>query len=411
MSNNIENLHIKELTIDNYKSLKNSKIELKSGLNIIIGKNGAGKSNLLEFIDAYSKAAKFDMSIIPFRKTEYYSDFAVTMQYEIENITHLFSYSVSLLPNLNNEIADPNVDLVYKYVFNKSNGIHKTIENKTLIATNRGLITDVLNKEVVLDNELDCIVVEKIAYIESKLPDDIDSHWLVVPSSSFIDYDGLINNEEYSAYNFFAELSSNFHFLFLPNLTDEIRDDLDLFRESLIEFVNDYFDNKNLNNLLKTLSPIQKIRINACVNVSQKEDSIFIENLFIEFLIGNDWLPWSYLSDGTKRLFYIITECISIENGIILVEEPELGIHPHQLFKLMDFLKEQSRTKQVIITTHSPMVLDILNENELDRITIAEYDKETKFLKLNEEQISKAKEYINEVGELSYYWLHSDLEK
>ena len=128
-------------------------------------------------------------------------------------------------------------------------------------------------------------------------------------------------------------------------------------------------------------------------------------------MIGNDWLPWSYLSDGTKRLFYIITECISIENGIILVEEPELGIHPHQLFKLMDFLKEQSRTKQVIITTHSPMVLDILNENELDRITIAEYDKETKFLKLNEEQISKAKEYINEVGELSYYWLHSDLEK
>lgn len=94
-----------------------------------------------------------------------------------------------------------------------------------------------------------------------------------------------------------------------------------------------------------------------------------------------------------------------------MVEEPELGIHPHQLTKILEFLKNESREKQVIISTHSPLVLDVLKEDELDRITIAKYENGTKFYKLGKQEINKAKKYINEVGELSYYWLHSDLEK
>jgi exonuclease SbcC len=43
---------LKVIHIENYKSLKNVTVEFKDGLNIIIGKNGRGKSNLLEFIDS-----------------------------------------------------------------------------------------------------------------------------------------------------------------------------------------------------------------------------------------------------------------------------------------------------------------------------------------------------------------------
>ena len=98
---------------------------------------------------------------------------------------------------------------------------------------------------------------------------------------------------------------------------------------------------------------------------------------------------------------------------IFLLEEPELGIHPDQLHKLLLFLREQSEKRQIIITTHSPQVLDMLNENELDRITICELDekKGTQFRNLKKAQIATAKKYMKEVGFLSDYWRYGSLEE
>lgn len=43
-------MQIKELQINNFGKLKNKKIELKNGINVISGKNESGKSTLLKFI-------------------------------------------------------------------------------------------------------------------------------------------------------------------------------------------------------------------------------------------------------------------------------------------------------------------------------------------------------------------------
>ena len=98
------------------------------------------------------------------------------------------------------------------------------------------------------------------------------------------------------------------------------------------------------------------------------------------------------------------------ENRIFLIEEPELGIHPHQLYSLMDFLKDQSRNSQIIITTHSPQSLDILTSEELNKIIISKkVNGKTQFHKLNKDKVNLAKEYMKEIN-LSDYWLKSDLE-
>jgi predicted ATPase len=77
----------------------------------------------------------------------------------------------------------------------------------------------------------------------------------------------------------------------------------------------------------------------------------------------------------------------------------------------MEFIKEQSQDKQIIISTHSPIVLDVLSPDELNRINIVKLTNEgTQCYKLNEEQVATAQRYMSEVGDLSYYWLHSDLE-
>ncbi|OGX90646.1 hypothetical protein BEN49_06215 [Hymenobacter coccineus] len=80
--------------------------------------------------------------------------------------------------------------------------------------------------------------------------------------------------------------------------------------------------------------------------------------------------------------------------------------------KLLLFLRQQSKKHQIIITTHSPQVLDMLEEDELDRITICELDqkKGTQFRKLKKAQIVTAKKYMQEIGFLSDYWRHGTLE-
>ena len=79
----------------------------------------------------------------------------------------------------------------------------------------------------------------------------------------------------------------------------------------------------------------------------------------------------------------------------------------------MDFLKEQSKEKQIILTTHSPEVLNILNKDELDRIIVTRYDSEkgTQMHKLSPQQIKKGQMYMKKVGHLSDYWVHSNLEE
>lgn len=103
-------------------------------------------------------------------------------------------------------------------------------------------------------------------------------------------------------------------------------------------------------------------------------------------------------------MFYIISEIsvkiqvnkvfgiTNISDGmneckIIFIEEPELGIHPHQLAKLMEFLKEESKNNQIIITTHSPQVLNYLDKDKLDNIFISKIkDGITYFDKLSKQQ-------------------------
>jgi predicted ATPase len=79
----------------------------------------------------------------------------------------------------------------------------------------------------------------------------------------------------------------------------------------------------------------------------------------------------------------------------------------------LEFLKIQSEISQIIISTHSPQSLDILEEEEFNRIIIAyiKNSKEgTKMRHLNEGELLKAKRYIKD-DYLSDYWLYSDLEK
>lgn len=83
--------------------------------------------------------------------------------------------------------------------------------------------------------------------------------------------------------------------------------------------------------------------------------------------VSGDPNPWKYLapsvSDGTLRALGVLVavfQVASTEFGIpmVAIEEPEVAIHPGAALRLMDALLEASRSRQLLLTTHSPDLLD-----------------------------------------------------
>jgi energy-coupling factor transporter ATP-binding protein EcfA2 len=86
------------------------------------------------------------------------------------------------------------------------------------------------------------------------------------------------------------------------------------------------------------------------------------------------------LADGTRvgaegmsegLLYYLGFAALQYIEGarVFLVEEPENGLHPARIGEVMDTLREISKTSQVIIATHSPLVVNELEGHEVSVVT------------------------------------------
>ena len=76
-------------------------------------------------------------------------------------------------------------------------------------------------------------------------------------------------------------------------------------------------------------------------------------------------LPGESLSVGTRHLIFFVTLAYHPRAPqIVLIEEPEVGVHPRRLGEIVSLLRSMSLGKhcnqpvQVILTTHSPYLLD-----------------------------------------------------
>ncbi|HEY3915909.1 MAG TPA: AAA family ATPase [Verrucomicrobiae bacterium] len=69
----------------------------------------------------------------------------------------------------------------------------------------------------------------------------------------------------------------------------------------------------------------------------------------------------SSLSDGTLRFIALATLFLQPESyrpSVILVDEPELGLHPYAITMLASLIKQAAKSTQVIVGTQSALLLD-----------------------------------------------------
>jgi ABC-type thiamine transport system ATPase subunit len=78
-----------------------------------------------------------------------------------------------------------------------------------------------------------------------------------------------------------------------------------------------------------------------------------------------DGVNFGLCSDGTQRVTGILRQLIREDASCLLVEEPETAVHPRLLSKLLGVIESYSFDRQVVLTTHSPEIVDWCGPDDL----------------------------------------------
>ena len=82
---------------------------------------------------------------------------------------------------------------------------------------------------------------------------------------------------------------------------------------------------------------------------------------------GSDFPMQPYhFSDGSIRFICLATALLQpVPPSIIVIDEPELGLHPAAVSMLAELIQAVSHKVQVIIATQSPMLIDHFSINDI----------------------------------------------
>ncbi len=89
---------------------------------------------------------------------------------------------------------------------------------------------------------------------------------------------------------------------------------------------------------------------------------------------GDRVIPGARLSDGTLRYLSLLAIlCDPEPPPLIILEEPELGLHPDVLPTIADLLVQAAERTQLIVTTHSGVLVDAFTESP-EHVLVCEHD-------------------------------------
>jgi predicted ATPase len=124
------------------------------------------------------------------------------------------------------------------------------------------------------------------------------------------------------------------------------------------------------------------------------------------FTEGEFTIPATRLSDGTLRYLCLLAIlCDPEPPPLICIEEPELGLHPDLLPKIADHLKDASERTQLIVTTHSDILIDAMTEQPESVLVCEKHDGQTTMRRLDHQDLAQWLDKYR-LGEL---WMRGEL--
>ena len=114
------------------------------------------------------------------------------------------------------------------------------------------------------------------------------------------------------------------------------------------------------------------------------------------------WVYWQMARFRMAEILWALLRADVMSHHLLLIEEPETGVHPGLLAGLLDTIDAYTVDRQVIISTHSPQVVSWAQPQELRVVTRQEG--KTQVRPLSEQQVALFLKYLHDqtLGDFVY---------
>lgn len=341
---------LNSLEIRNFRNLKELRIKSLGSVNLFTGKNNTGKSTLLEAIALF--AAKGDLNFLYQLLNERGENYKIndsTKDATEINIKALSSFFSNR--NIGFKQTDYlSIGLVESTLF----GEQRSNENFVALRFVKyydEIINDVDNdinqgirrKRVILENEKDGLLAEYRIGIEVRL----GSNSFIFPLDRERPYRTLLRT---------VGTPENYQFIRTKNIDREINGKL--------------WDNITLSEKENYVIEALRIIEPDVERIAFIEESPRERTPVVKLKSNNNVLPLKSMGDGINRILTIILALVNADNGFLLIDEFENGLHYSVQEKLWEIIFNLSQKLgiQVFTTTHSEDCIlgfeAILNNNK-----------------------------------------------
>lgn len=401
-------MKLRSVQINNYKSLKDVKIDTIGNLNVFIGKNNSGKSNIFQALNLLSK----NMSTYPNVAIGSFSSIGLDdLETRLKDVIQIKKKSNSeslkkeqffkndskkhpieiiIKMELSNEEYESIMSYLVENTFEKSEKFKKiTIEStflKEITYVVKSYNMALMVEEISTNWNSEKVVIHKLSHSNNnaqklnivefcaRMGIDNFNPTTIKENVKQSIYGKAYNVTKISNYPFdehiFFMLYYHF-FLHLHNLSANVKlpferdsftktelladDGSDIQKVLSTLHSNDHERFKYLETQIRKIIPDIKIIKAPFVETNYTQTKFTESQPDIEFNIQD-------VGSGLQRAIMIICKVLTAEKGdMVLIEEPESNLHADAKRKLFEFLNEQSEEKQIFITTHDPLFSSLTN--------------------------------------------------
>lgn len=388
------------ISIKNFRSCSDVHIEDIPSMMVLMGRNGAGKTNVLKAIEwacATASAAAFSLRNAPGIPRQISLSFDIDDTKYIYEVEHYRSVSKSkkiteaafreTLSSLKNGFSQTiftrdGEKLVLHYSEGNRQQLEISLHGPAMAAINS------LRPDGDYHRQITEKIVDRLSAVKYYPLNNFDG----------LNVDPVIQGSSYkeALENDFAEENDALQTVYkIIRLHNEFPEKFEELRALLggtgIGLLDDIAFSKH------------EVRSDNRKSTSEITDHSFLFLNFIPFANTEDSQEFSFddLSFGTKRIISLFTSMLYDGSSVSLIEQPEDGIHPGLLDKVTSMLKTYSNHAQFMLTTHSPTVLNRLTPEEVYLVSMD--DGATQVRHLTEQEISAAENYMKNDGPLAEF--------